>query len=64
MPIGILFWGLMILWLFGFVGVGWWGWGGTRGPYITSLFLWFLLFLIGWRDFGFILQGGGGAPFH
>lgn len=57
MPIGILFWALMIIWLLGYIGVGWFGWGGARGPYLTGLFLWFLLFLVGWHDFGFILQG-------
>jgi hypothetical protein len=59
MPIGLLFWIMMILWLLAYVGVGWWGWGGTRGAYMTNLFLWILLFLLGWHDFGFILQGGG-----
>jgi hypothetical protein len=59
MPIGLLFWILMIMWLLAYAGVGWWGWGGTRGPYLTSIFLWFLLFLLGWKEFGFILQGGG-----
>jgi hypothetical protein len=57
MPIGLLFWALMILWLVGWWGVGWWGWWGTRGPYLTSFLLWFLLFLLGWAEFGFILQG-------
>jgi hypothetical protein len=23
-----------------------------------------LLFLLGWNDFGFIIQGGRGSPFH
>jgi hypothetical protein len=64
MPIGLLFWILMILWLiFGFVwyrnGVGWgYGWYGN------SVLLFILLFLLGWNDFGFILQGGRGTPFH
>jgi hypothetical protein len=60
MPIGILFWAMMILALLGFAGVGWWGWGGNRGPFLTNMFLWFLLFLLGWATFGFILQGGRG----
>jgi hypothetical protein len=61
MPIGYIFWGLMIIWLISYFGVGWWGWGGARGPYLTSIFLWFLLFFLGWAVFGFILQGGGHA---
>jgi len=60
MPIGLLFWMLMVLWLISFIGTGWFGWFGARGPYVTSFFFWFLLFLLGWHDFGFILQGGRG----
>jgi hypothetical protein len=60
MPIGILFWAIMIIWLISNAGVGWWGWGGARGPYISNIILWFLLFLLGWGVFGFILQGGRG----
>jgi hypothetical protein len=59
MPIGLLFWMLMILVLFFGGGIGYWGWGGQRGPFYSWLLLWFLLFLLGWHDFGFILQGGG-----
>lgn len=64
MPIGILFWGLFIIWLIfgGFWwrnGAGWaYGWGGNM------VLVMVLLFLLGWNDFGFILQGGRGAPFH
>lgn len=64
MPIGLLFWMLMILWLI-FGGIWWrngaawtYGWGGNM------LLLFVLLFLLGWNDFGFILQGGRGSPFH
>jgi hypothetical protein len=64
MPIGILFWALMIIWL-AFGGIWWnqgatwrYGWGGN------TLLLFFLLFLLGWAEFGFILQGGRGSPFH
>jgi hypothetical protein len=64
MPIGILFWVLMILWII-FGGIWWnrgrewsYGWGGNM------LLLFVLLFLLGWGEFGFILQGGRGSPFH
>jgi len=56
MSIGLLYWILMILWaIFGvFPGfpkdqAGWKPFGG-------SLLLFILLFLLGWRTFGFVIQ--------
>lgn len=54
MPIGILFWVLMILWLlFGLIpepqGFRYWSIGGT-------VLLFVLLALLGWRVFGPVLQ--------
>lgn len=64
MPIGMLFWLLMIIWIV-FYGV-WWNRGAawSFGFYGNGLLLFVLLFLLGWNDFGFILQGGRGSPFH
>lgn len=57
MPIGMIFWMLMILWLL--FGLYWnradlraGNYGGTGG----SLLLFVLLFLLGWRVFGFVVQ--------
>ena len=64
MPIGVLFWALMILWLI--FGLVWWrspNFIGNYGWIGNGLFLWLLLFLLGWGEFGFFLQGGG-APFR
>lgn len=57
MPLGIVFWVLMIVWL---VFGGWrlfasppeqrYFWGG-------SLLVFVLFFLLGWKVFGFIVQG-------
>lgn len=58
MPIGLLFWILMVLWaLFGFgvLSISQAPWGGT-------LLLFVLLFLLGWKCFGFIVQGNGPPP--
>lgn len=55
MPIGLLFWMLMILALIAQIGAEY-GWFGARA-WLGGVFLWFLLFLLGWHDFGFILQG-------
>ena len=57
MPVGILFWMLMILWfLFGL----YWNRsdlaGGNYGVMGGNLLLFVLLFLLGWRVFGFVLQ--------
>jgi len=55
MPMGILFWVLMILWLIfgilsGSIGSGWALWGGHA--------LTFVLFaLLGWKCFGNPIQG-------
>ncbi len=60
MPIGILFWMLMILW---FIFGMWWNWpadssAGPRafGPIGGNFLLFVLLFIIGWKLFGFVVQ--------
>ncbi len=58
MSIGLLFWILMVLWLL----FGLWSnrgpiQGGDWSPVGGSLLLFILLFLLGWRVFGFIIQG-------
>lgn len=53
MPIGFLFWLLMVLFLvFGL----WRGWAGERYFAGGSLLLFVLLFLLGWAEFGFVIQ--------
>lgn len=58
MSIGLLFWLLMVLWLvFGF-----WAYApdirtGRYGIVGGNLLLFILLFLLGWKAFGFIIQG-------
>jgi hypothetical protein len=59
MPMGIMFWVLMILWaLFGFGWVGYPPDGqwrrGINGGYALLTFV--LFFLLGWKEFGPILQ--------
>ena len=58
MSIGFLFWLLMILWLlFGF----YWNradfQAGNYGIFGSNLLLFVLLFLLGWKAFGFPIQG-------
>lgn len=58
MTIGFLFWFLMILWLcfsiyFGRTDMR----SGNYGPLGLSLFVFVLLFLVGWKLFGFPIQG-------
>jgi hypothetical protein len=60
MTIGFLFWLLMILWLiFGL----YWSWPATPAPAAFwpiggHFVLWVLLFLLGWKVFGFPIHGG------
>lgn len=54
MPIGMVFWMLMILW---FVFYGWTTWGGGSGfAWGPNILLFVLLFLLGWHDFGFVVH--------
>lgn len=55
MPIGMIFWMLMILW---FIFWGWttWGPGATQFSWAPTILLFVLLFLLGWHDFGFVVK--------
>jgi hypothetical protein len=55
MSIGLLFWVLMILWFFSWMGTRW---GGMAGPwvYASELLMFVLLFLLGWHAFGFVIH--------
>ena len=58
MTIGLLFWILMILWLL--LGFYWNRaefQAGRYGLFGGNLLLFILLFLLGWKVFGFIIQG-------
>jgi hypothetical protein len=59
MPAGFIFWMLMILWaVFGLGYV----WSPSEGPWRVRAFggfalvLFILLFLLGWKTFGFVVQ--------
>ncbi|KTD65071.1 hypothetical protein [Legionella shakespearei] len=57
MPIGVLFWVLMVIWLV--LGLYWYRGDFTRGNYGligSNLLLFVLLAILGWRVFGPILQ--------
>jgi len=58
MTIGFVFWLLMILWLvFGLYSNRSDIRGGNYGLLGGNLMLFILLFLLGWKVFGFIIQG-------
>jgi hypothetical protein len=59
MKIGFVFWLLMILWfIFGLYVNHTTISGGNYAPLGGSLLLFSLLFLLGWKTFGFIIQDG------
>jgi hypothetical protein len=56
MPIGLIFWVLMLIWILSKFAV----WRGIGGPYVLGVSEWLILvlfFLLGWHSFGFIVQG-------
>lgn len=53
MPISILFLVLMILWA---IFSGWCCWPENKKLAGTHLLLFILLFILGWRVFGFVIQ--------
>ena len=54
MPMGSIFWTLMIIW-FVLWGVTTWGpW--TNASWAPGILLFILLFLLGWHDFGFVVK--------
>ena len=60
MSIGLVFWILMILWAVFGICPTWPVSAQNRGAYVPfggSILLFVLLFLLGWRTFGFVIQG-------
>lgn len=59
MTIGFIFWLLMILWIVFGLYANWPADNTPRGFGLMggNLLLFILLFLLGWRVFGFIIQG-------
>jgi hypothetical protein len=58
MPLSVAFWILMIIWfIFGLYGNRENIRGGNYGPFGGSLLLFILLFILGWKVFGFPIQG-------
>ncbi len=56
MPIGLLFWVLMVFWFLSWVGTTW---GSGQWPWAihaSNLLFYILLFLLGWHAFGFVIH--------
>lgn len=59
MSIGLAFWILMLIWAVFGVAPGFpRGTTGSWPSFGSSLLLFILLFLLGWKVFGFVIQGG------
>lgn len=59
MSIGLLFWVLMVIWFFSWAATTWGD--PARYPWAihaSSILFFVLLFLLGWKTFGFVIQGG------
>lgn len=56
MPVGILFWMLMVIFLLFGVWLGWRGSPESRPLAGGNLLIFILFFLIGWKLFGFVVQ--------
>lgn len=56
MPIGLLFWVLMVLWFFSWAAFTWraqqWPWAIHANTFLFFV----LLFLLGWHSFGFVIH--------
>lgn len=58
MPLGIIFWVLMLIWLiFGVWASGPDIRGGQVRAFGGTLLVYVVIFVLGWRVFGFIVQG-------
>lgn len=57
MSIGLLYWLLWILWFLGWLGVWYAGQQYPWAPHAHNFLLLVLLFLLGWKTFGFVIQG-------
>lgn len=55
MPIGLIFWVIMLFWIIAFAGVRWGGWTGPFS-YASEFLILVLFFILGWHDFGFIVH--------
>ena len=57
MPIGYIFWAIfLVIIILNIVG---WRSPGWQYGWTSDIVILILLFLLGWAEFGFILQGGG-----
>ena len=57
MPIGLIFWVIMLFWLLTQFGV-WWGVNDPRLGYANQFLLWVLLACLGWQVFGPMIRAG------
>ena len=59
MPLGLIFWVIMLIWLLFGIGshFGWFGANAQIGVWGSTLMLFLLFALLGWRVFGAAIQG-------
>ena len=57
MSIGLLFWLIMVIWLLFGAAVAWPRDAPNRYGFGSNLVLWVVIALLGWKVFGFVIQG-------
>lgn len=57
MSIGLLFWVIMVIWIISWFATSWGGANWPWAAHANSFLFFILLFLLGWKTFGFIIQG-------
>jgi hypothetical protein len=57
MSIGLLFWVIMVIWVIFFGAWRFQGQSWPWAPHANTILFFILFFLLGWRTFGFIIQG-------
>jgi hypothetical protein len=57
MSIGLLFWVIMVIWFVSWAASTWGAGSYPWAIHASTLLFFILMFLLGWKVFGFVIQG-------